>query len=127
MIDNMERRRFRRYKVKDNAVAFLGKSACAILDISAVGISVRYSLIEQDAADSAHLDIFLADTRFYLPQVPVEIVDEVMTSPIPCSVPCGLSGLGSGLRIFLWNRRPASTNLSPIIKTWSISPCQHTH
>ena len=81
MIDNMERRRFRRYKVKDNAVAFLGKSACAILDISAVGISVRYSLIEQDAADSAHLDIFLADTRFYLPQVPVEIVDEVMTSP----------------------------------------------
>lgn len=81
MQDNLERRRFTRYKVKDNAVAFLGKSACSILDVSAVGISVRYSLIEQEAANPAHLDIFLEDTKFYLPKVPVEVVDEVMTSP----------------------------------------------
>ena len=113
MQDNLERRRFTRYKVKDNAVAFLGKSACSILDVSAVGISVRYSLIEQEAANPAHLDIFLEDTKFYLPKVPVEVVDEVMTSPIPCSVPCGSSGWDSSLRSFPRSNRNAWMNSLP--------------
>ena len=76
-----ERRRSARYKVQENAVAFMGKSTCSILDISAIGISVRCSVMEKETTEPLHLDIFLADTRFYLPQLPVHPVDEVITSP----------------------------------------------
>ena len=76
-----ERRRSARYKVQENAVAFIGKSTCSILDISTIGISVQYSVLEQEVTDPLHLDIFLADTSFYLPQLPVHPVDEVMTRP----------------------------------------------
>lgn len=77
----VERRRHHRYRVSENAVAFYGRWPCSIVDISPGGIAVTCATTEREWPDFDHLDIFLADASFYLPQVPVEVVTEVYTPP----------------------------------------------
>lgn len=71
-----ERRRHRRYRVKDEALVFLGKDTGAILDISKGGLSFHFTAFDQQPSLPAHLDIFSAPSRFYLPNLPVSLVGE---------------------------------------------------
>lgn len=77
-----ERRRHKRFIVKDDALVFLGKETGAILDISKGGLSVRYTVLEKDPSPlPPHLDIFFARSGFYLPCLPVFLVSETQTRP----------------------------------------------
>ena len=85
--DGIERRRHKRFKVKEDALVFLGKDTGTILDISQGGLSVHYAALERKLPLPNHLDIFFAHSRFYLPNLPVSLVDEVhvQSTPIFCS------------------------------------------
>ena len=83
VFNGTERRRHKRFRVKDDALVFLGKDTGTILDISRGGLSVHYAVFEKDPPIPRHLDIFFAHSRFYLPNLPVFLVDEVQTLPNP--------------------------------------------
>jgi len=74
-----ERRCDPRYRVKDDALVFLGKDTGTILDISKGGLSVHFAAFEQQKFFPTHLDIFFAHSRFYLPNLPVSLVGEAQT------------------------------------------------
>jgi len=74
-----ERRRAPRYRVKDDALVFLGKDTGTILDISTGGLSVHFAAFDQQQSLPSHLDIFLAHSRFYLPNLPISLVGEAQT------------------------------------------------
>ena len=76
-----ERRSAPRCPVDGRAVAFFGRCTCAILDVSAVGLALRCAVLEPEQGAADHLDIFLADTGFYLPQVPIRLVAETAVFP----------------------------------------------
>ncbi len=77
--DGGERRRNKRYRVKDDALVFLGKDTGTILDISRGGISVNFVAFEHQQTLPSYLDLFFAHSRFYLPNLPVLLVGEVQT------------------------------------------------
>lgn len=79
-----ERRRDRRFRVKADALVFLGKDTGSILDISKGGLSVHFAALDHIKSLPAHLDLFSAHTRFYLPHLPVSLVGEaqIFTSSI---------------------------------------------
>lgn len=78
-----ERRRHKRFRVKDNALVFFGKDTGTILDISQGGLSVHYAALEKKTALPNYLDIFFVYSRFYLPNLPVSLVDEMPILPNP--------------------------------------------
>lgn len=79
----IERRRHKRFKVKDDALVFLGKDTGTLLDISKGGVSVHYAALEQNPTIPKCLDIFFAQSRFYLPNLPVSLVAEAHVFPNP--------------------------------------------
>ena len=82
--DGIERRRHKRFRVKEDALVFLGKDTGTILDISRGGLSVHYAVFEKALPIPHHLDIFFVHSRFYLPNLPISLVDEVqaLSNPI---------------------------------------------
>jgi hypothetical protein len=76
-----ERRRHQRFRTKNETLVFLGKETGIILDISRGGISFALSIIEEEHPALSSLDIFFAPSRFYLPQLPVSLVNEVPIRP----------------------------------------------
>ena len=83
VFDGAERRRHKRFRVKNDALVFLGKDTGTILDISTGGLSVHYAVFEKKDPLPHHLDIFFVHSRFYLPNLPVVLVDEAQTLPSP--------------------------------------------
>jgi len=78
-----ERRRHKRFRVKDDALVFFGKDTGTILDISQGGLSVHYAALEKKTPLPNQLDIFFVYSRFYLPNLPVSLVDEMPILPNP--------------------------------------------
>ncbi len=79
--DGTERRHHKRFRIKDEALVFLGKDTGTILDISKGGISFTYAVFEEQPPIPCQLDIFLAACKFYLPHLPVSLVDETQSLP----------------------------------------------
>jgi len=65
-----ERRRHKRFRVKDEALVFFGKDTGTILDISQGGLSVHYAALEKKTPLPNHLDIFLFIHVFTCPISP---------------------------------------------------------
>ena len=94
----MERRKFTRFRTQDNAFAALREDYTKvgkIYDISLNGLAFRY-LAEQESEEAfTHVDIFLSDNGFHLPDVPCTMVYDVKEStPISNTISpyrCGLS------------------------------------
>ena len=76
-----ERRQHPRYGTKADALVFFGQDAGTILDISKGGLAVQYTVLDQEFPPPQRLDIFLAQAHFYLPNIPVLLVNEVQTLP----------------------------------------------
>jgi len=76
-----ERRQYPRYETKENALVFFGQDAGSILDISKGGLAVLLTVLDKDLSPPQRLDIFLAQAQFYLPNIPVLLVNEVQTLP----------------------------------------------
>ena len=77
----IERRLHKRYRVKDETFAFIGEETGTIVDISKGGLSFHFAVFEKEPVIPSHLDIFIAQPHFYLPQIPVFLVSEVQTVP----------------------------------------------
>lgn len=77
----VERRRHKRFRVKEETFAFLGDETGTLFDISKGGFSFHFAVFEKEPVIPSHLDIFLAEPHFYLPKIPVSFVSEVQTVP----------------------------------------------
>ncbi|MFP7754851.1 PilZ domain-containing protein [Thermodesulfobacteriota bacterium B35] len=77
----VERRRHRRYRVKEGALAFLGTVPGSISDISEGGLAVHYVVFEKQPGDELQLDIFFGRDDFYLTDLPGRKVSEADSTP----------------------------------------------
>lgn len=78
---NTERRRHKRYKVKDETYAFLGEETGTLVDISQGGLAIHCAVFEKVPVFPAHLDLFIAQPHFYLPKIPISLVGAIQTVP----------------------------------------------
>ncbi len=78
----VERRRFRRFKVKDGAFAASipdSKKLGQIIEMAKGGLSFIY-IDPGDAFEETALEIFVADGEFYISKLPVNVVSD---TPVP--------------------------------------------
>lgn len=79
--EKQERRRHKRYKVQEDSLVFLGQETGTILDISTSGLAVHYAIFDKETEIPGYLDIFVARSSFYLPDIPVILVEEAQILP----------------------------------------------
>ena len=75
-----ERRRHRRYKVKENAFAVINPDPVKlvpVLDISMGGLGIYVNQGSKMMDDSPKLEIMVADCSFYLDNLPYEIIENI--------------------------------------------------
>ena len=72
-----DRRRHKRFRIRDGALAFLGSFPGVITDISQGGIGVKYVVLEQKKDENFKLDIFFPQGDFFLPGIPGRLVSDV--------------------------------------------------
>jgi PilZ domain len=88
--NSMERRKFTRFRVQDNAYAALREEFSKvgkIYDISLNGLAFRYLAEKISDETFTHVDIFLTNNGFHLAVVPCRIIYNVKESTF------GLNGL----------------------------------
>jgi len=73
----VDRRRHKRYRVREGALAFLGPIPGTITDISRGGMSVKYVVFEKRPEQTLKLDIFFSEEDFFLPDIPAFLVSDV--------------------------------------------------
>ena len=78
-----DRRRHKRYRVREGALAFLGPIPGTITDISRGGMSVKYVVFEKRPKQALKLDIFFPEEDFFLPDIPAFLVSDVDCPPEP--------------------------------------------
>lgn len=76
-----ERRQYKRYPIQDDAVVFIGKETGTIIDMSEGGMGVRFVSMIHQAEPPKQLDLFLAESQFYLPDLPILLINEMATPP----------------------------------------------
>lgn len=76
-----ERRRHERFKAEEDSLVFLGQETGTILDISSGGLSVHYAVFDQETEIPGYVDIFVARSSFYLPDIPIILVEETQVLP----------------------------------------------
>jgi hypothetical protein len=77
--NDMERRKFTRFRARDDAFAALRgdfSKVGKIYDISLNGLAFRYLAEEMSKEVYTHVDVFLSKNGFYLSDVPCKIVYE---------------------------------------------------
>lgn len=74
-----DRRLHERFDFDGDAMVFLGKDTGTILNLSRSGLAARITAPSNTSLNVSSLDIFFAEPRFYLPDLPVQVVNE---SPI---------------------------------------------
>jgi hypothetical protein len=83
--ESIERRRYKRYRLKNEAFAFFGKYTGTLIDISLGGFSVQCAVVEKDPVFPALVDVFVATPIFYhLPDFP--FISVGATSAVPASM-----------------------------------------
>jgi hypothetical protein len=83
----IERRKFKRFKVKEGVFAALmpaSNKLGQILDLGKGGLSFLYIDTREAADGSTALDIFVAGNGFYLSKLPVHIVSDIR---VPNKIP----------------------------------------
>ncbi len=69
-----ERRKHKRYRVKNGALALIDNVPGTIVDISDGGLTVNYTVFGNEPNVNFRLDIFLSEDDFYLHDIPVTVV-----------------------------------------------------
>lgn len=77
--EEKERRRHKRYQVREQALAINSFAIGQITDISFGGLSFKYISKESGKKELTELDIFLSDNDFYLEGIPIEPVSDRAT------------------------------------------------
>ena len=76
-----DRRRHKRFRVKEGALAFLGTIPGTIVDISEGGRAINYVVFEREPERQFRLDIFFAANDFYLADIYSKLVSYVLSPP----------------------------------------------
>lgn len=76
-----DRRRHKRFRVKEGALAFLDTVPGTIVDISEGGMAIHYVVFEREPERQFRLDIFFAADDFYLADIPSKLVSDVRSQP----------------------------------------------
>jgi len=76
-----ERRQHTRFKIHPDALAFIGKEPGTIIDMSETGLAVHFVSMRHETPLPKKLDLFFAETQTYLPDLPVMVVNEIITPP----------------------------------------------
>ncbi|MDD2465479.1 MAG: PilZ domain-containing protein [Desulfobulbus sp.] len=76
-----ERRQHKRHKVHPDALVFLGKEPGTIIDLSEGGVAIHFVSMKHGTPLPKHLDLFFAQNRMYLTDLPVMVVNELSTPP----------------------------------------------
>jgi len=74
MGDEQERRKHKRYRVKNGALALIDNIPGTIVDISKSGLSINYTVFGKEPVENLRLDIFLSSDDFYLQDIPARLV-----------------------------------------------------
>jgi len=79
----MERRRYKRYRLKNETFAFFGTHMGTLVDISQGGLAVQCAIVEQDPVFPAQVDVFVATPTFHhLPDLPFFLVGTTQAAPV---------------------------------------------
>lgn len=76
-----ERRQHKRHRIHQDALVFIGKEPGTIIDMSEGGLAVSFVSMKPGTTLPQQLDLFYAQTQFYLPNLPVMVVNEISTPP----------------------------------------------
>ncbi len=74
MNDEEDRRKHKRYRVKNGALALIDNIPGTIVDISNTGLAINYTVFGKEPVDNLRLDIFLSSDDFYLQDIPATLV-----------------------------------------------------
>ncbi len=74
MSDEQERRKHKRYRVKNGALALIDNIPGTIVDISNSGLALNYTVFGKEPVENLRLDIFLSSDDFYLQDIPARLV-----------------------------------------------------
>ena len=76
----VDRRRFKRYRVKDGVFAALmpaSQKLGQILDLGKGGLSFLYILTDESAEYSSEVDIYVVGGEYYLSGLPIRIISDI--------------------------------------------------
>jgi c-di-GMP-binding flagellar brake protein YcgR len=74
MANEQERRKHKRYRVKNGALALIDNIPGTIVDISKSGLAINYTVFGKEPVEQLRLDIFLSSDDFYLQDIPARLV-----------------------------------------------------
>jgi hypothetical protein len=83
IVDEEDRRRFPRHKLKEGSFAFFGSTPGVIVDISPAGMSVNYIVLDEKKYDQITFDLFSPKNKIYLPSLHGKVVREDRPDPAP--------------------------------------------
>lgn len=75
-----ERRRYKRYKVQDGVIAFIGNPSNmmgSIIDVSKGGLAFRYIKNGKQPGESCELDILYTNELIYIDKMPFKAVSDM--------------------------------------------------
>ena len=72
----IERREYKRFKIKKNVFAADSDRMGQIVDLSMGGFSFRYPELQKQPVESQEMDIFVKDNSFFLQNLPITIVSD---------------------------------------------------
>lgn len=73
-VQNEDRRRYTRFRVREGAYAFIDSIPFTIQDISEGGMKIQSVVFDEAPLENLKIDIFVNNGQFYLKDVPVRLV-----------------------------------------------------
>lgn len=86
-LSGKDRRQHTRQKMHPDARVFIAKEPGTIIDMSQAGLAVHFVSMKYGTSLPQKLDLFFAETQFYLPDLPVMVVNEIVTLPYSIFTP----------------------------------------
>ncbi len=78
-----DRRRAPRQTLPEDTLVFINKEPGTVIDMSSLGVGIHFVSLLPDKPQPRLIDVFHGPSRFYLPDVPVQLVNEVTLLPYP--------------------------------------------
>lgn len=78
-----ERRQHPRRSLSEDALVFIHKEPGTVIDMSEGGLAVHFVSLQSETPQPQRIDVFHGPSQFYLPQLPVHMVQEIVLLPYP--------------------------------------------
>ena len=78
-----ERRQYPRQSLPADTLVFIHKEPGTVIDMSKGGLAVHFVSLQPETPQPQLIDVFHGPSQFYLPQLPVRMVEEIALLPYP--------------------------------------------